>query len=38
MGLRTFKGGIHPWDGKSLSKEQQIVPLKPGKELIFLVS
>ncbi len=38
MGLRTFKGGIHPWDGKSLSREQQIVPLKPGKELIFLVS
>lgn len=38
MGLRTFKGGIHPWDGKALSREQQIVSLKPGKELIFLVS
>ena len=38
MGFRTFKGGVHPWDGKSLSKEQPIFPLKPGKELVFPVS
>ena len=25
MGLLTFKGGIHPNDGKSLSKDKAIV-------------
>lgn len=38
MGLLTFKGGIHPYDGKELSRESAITPLKPGKELAFLMS
>ena len=38
MGLITFKGGIHPYDGKELSKNKPIQPLKPQKELAFLVS
>ena len=24
MGLLTFKGGLHPYDGKELSKDKQI--------------
>lgn len=38
MGILTFKGGVHPYDGKELSKNSPIQPLKPGKELAFLVS
>ena len=38
MGLFTFKGGIHPNDGKSLAKDQPIKELKPGKELVFPLS
>lgn len=38
MGLLTFKGGIHPYDGKELSKDKPIEPLKPKKELAYLVS
>ena len=38
MGLHTFKGGIHPYDGKELSKDQPICSLNPGKELTFLMS
>lgn len=38
MGLLTFKGGVHPYDGKELSKNSAIQPLNPGKELAFLVS
>lgn len=38
MGLLTFKGGIHPYDGKELSKNKPIQPLKPQKELAYLVS
>ena len=29
MGLLTFKGGIHPNDGKSLAKDQPIMELLP---------
>ena len=29
MALLTFKGGIHPDDGKSLAKEKAIVEVKP---------
>ncbi len=29
MALLTFKGGIHPDDGKDLGKRQGIVELKP---------
>lgn len=38
MGLLTFKGGIHPYDGKELSKNQAIQPLYPKGELAYLVS
>ncbi|MDO4614014.1 MAG: electron transport complex subunit RsxC [Lachnospiraceae bacterium] len=38
MKLLTFQGGVHPYDGKELSKDQPIKELKPGKELAFLVS
>ena len=29
MGLLTFKGGVHPNDGKSLAKDKAIVELLP---------
>ena len=38
MTLYTFKGGIHPYDGKDLSKDKPIMDLKPGKELVYLLS
>ena len=38
MGLRTFKGGIHPYDGKELSKSKPIKELLPEGELVFPLS
>lgn len=38
MRLLTFKGGIHPNDGKSLSKDQPIKELLPGNELAYPLS
>ena len=38
MGLYTFKGGVHPFDGKEFSKDMPIRELKPGKELVYLLS
>ena len=38
MGLRTFKGGVHPNDGKSLAKAMPIEKLSPGSELVFPLS
>lgn len=38
MGLLTFKGGIHPNDGKKFSKDRPIKPLLPGEELVFPLS
>lgn len=38
MALLTFKGGVHPNDGKELAKNKSIVELKPGKELVFPLS
>lgn len=34
----TFKGGIHPYDGKALSKDKPIVSVLPAGELVFPVS
>ena len=31
----TFRGGVHPYDGKDISKDKPTVKLKPGKKLIF---
>lgn len=38
MSLFTFKGGIHPNDGKALSKDKPIVQLMPKGDLVFPVS
>ncbi|HIW20436.1 MAG TPA: electron transport complex subunit RsxC [Candidatus Dorea intestinavium] len=38
MALFTFKGGIHPSDGKEYAKDQPIQELKPTKELVFPLS
>ena len=38
MALYTFKGGVHPYDGKEFSKDMPIRELKPGKELVYLMS
>ena len=34
MALLTFKGGIHPDDGKSLAKDKAIVEVKPKGDLV----
>ncbi|MEE3420884.1 MAG: electron transport complex subunit RsxC [Lachnospiraceae bacterium] len=34
----TFKGGIHPYEGKELSSDKAIRKLEPGDELVFLMS
>ena len=38
MGLLTFKGGIHPNDGKALAKDQAIRPAEAGDKLYFSIS
>ena len=38
MGLLTFKGGIHPNDGKSLAKDQQIKEVIPTGKMIYPIS
>lgn len=38
MDLKTFKGGVHPKDGKDLSKSKPIKELLPEGELVFPLS
>ena len=38
MGLLTFKGGIHPNDGKHLAKDKAIVSILPKEELVYPLS
>ncbi len=38
MGLGTFKGGTHPYDGKELSKEQPITDYLPTGDLVYPLS
>ncbi len=38
MGLLTFKGGIHPYEGKELSKDQPIETYIPQGEMVFPLS
>lgn len=38
MALLTFKGGIHPDDGKRLAKDKAIVELKPTGVLVYPLS
>lgn len=38
MGILTFKGGVHPNDGKNLSKDKPIIELLPKGDLVYLLS
>ena len=38
MGLFTFKGGIHPNDGKSLAKDKPIASVLPSGDLVYPLS
>lgn len=38
MGKLTFKGGVHPYDGKSFSKDKPIKELFPEGDLVFPLS
>ena len=38
MGANSFKGGVHPYDGKALSKDKPIAELLPKKDLVFPLS
>ena len=38
MAKHSFRGGLHPYDGKELSKDRPIVDILPGKELVFPLS
>ncbi len=38
MGLLTFKGGVHPNDGKQLSKDRPIQTIEGGSKLYFSLS
>jgi len=38
MAKLTFRGGIHPYDGKDLSKDKSIIDLIPGSLLIYPLS
>ena len=38
MGFMTFKGGVHPHDGKEFSKDKPIREILPKDELVFPVS
>ena len=38
MGLSTFKGGIHPNDGKNLSKDKPIKAIFPKGDLVYPLS
>ena len=38
MGKLTFKGGIHPYDGKELSKNQPVEKYLPKGDMVYLMS
>lgn len=38
MSLGTFKGGVHPYDGKELSKDQPITEYLPQGDLVYPLS
>ena len=35
MAKFTFKGGIHPFDGKEMSKNKEMVAFPASKEMVF---
>lgn len=38
MSILTFKGGVHPYDGKELSKDVAVRKINPGKEVVIPLS
>ena len=38
MGLSTFKGGVHPYEGKELSENKPVQSLMPKGELVYPLS
>ena len=38
MSLRTFKGGVHPFEGKEMSKDKPITELLPKGLLVYPMS
>ena len=38
MAFLTFKGGVHPYDGKELSKAKPVKEFLPGKEMVYPLS
>lgn len=38
MGLATFKGGVHPYEGKELSESKPVQVLQPKGEMVFPLS
>ena len=38
MALLTFKGGVHPYDGKDLSKDKPILEILPKGDLVYPLS
>lgn len=38
MAKHSFFGGVHPYDGKDLSKRKRIADILPGEELVFPLS
>ena len=38
MGKCTFKGGVHPFDGKELSKDKPIKELFPEGDMVYPLS
>ena len=38
MAKFTFKGGIHPYDGKDLSRDKAIIDAVPGEIMVYPLS
>lgn len=38
MGLATFRGGVHPYEGKDLSKDRPVKTLLPQGEMVYPLS
>lgn len=38
MAFLTFKGGVHPYDGKELSKAKPVKEFLPGREMVYPLS
>ena len=38
MGKLTFKGGIHPYEGKELAKNQPVEKYLPKGDMVYLMS